>query len=223
MLIMTGFCANAQWKSYRLTHNDRDTINCVDEQDHKQGKWVIKVDGLRGEPGYDEEGIFKDGKKEGIWRCYTSIGDLYAVERFRWGNKDGKSQYFNIAGNLLREESWKSVNPENPYDTVDVYDPVDPMKVERKVVKIEGSSVKHGTWKFFESGSGILLKSENYILGKIEVPRPVVAENTESAPASVIDVKPAAAPKKVIPKEVQAFEKKTGRKKVKVQDGSTGF
>ena len=218
LLMFVGLATEAQWKSYRLVNKDRDTINCIDNEDRRQGRWVIKVDGLRGEPGYDEEGEYKDGKKEGLWRCYTSLGDLSAVERYRWGNKDGKSQYFNIAG-LLREESWKAVNPENPYDTIDVYDPIDPTKVEQKRVKIEGTAVRHGQWKYFESGSGGLLKTENYILGKIEVPRPAVAVvATDSTVA-----KPIKAPDKVKPPAVLEFEKKNAKKKIKVLDGSTGL
>ena len=220
--ILIGYTANAQWKSYRLTNNDRDTINCIDDKDLKQGKWVIKVESLRGEPGYDEEGIYKDGKKEGTWRCYSSMGDLYAVERFRWGNKNGKSQYFNISG-LVREESWKAVNPENPYDTVDVYDPLDPLKVEQKLVKMEGSAVKHGDWKFYESTSGTLIKKESYILGKLEVPKLAAAQSSESGPINIANIKPEEPPKKAKPKEVLEFEKKTGRKKAKVMDGSTGL
>ena len=218
LLFLVGFAANGQWKTYRLVNNDRDTINCIDNEDRRQGRWVIKVEGLRGEAGYDEEGEYKDGKKEGMWRCYTSLGDLSAVERFRWGNKDGKSQYFNIAG-LLREESWKAVNPENPYDTVDVYDPIDPTKVEQKRVKIEGTAVKHGQWKYFESGSGGLLKTENYILGKIEVPRPAVA--VVAADSTV--AQPLKVPDKVKPPAVLEFEKKNAKKKIKVLDGSTGL
>lgn len=218
LLMLVGFAANGQWKTYRLVNNDRDTINCIDNEDRRQGRWVIKVEGLRGEAGYDEEGEYKDGKKEGMWRCYTSLGDLSAVERYRWGNKDGKSQYFNIAG-LLREESWKAVNPENPYDTIDVYDPIDPTKVEQKRVKIEGTAVKHGQWKYFESGSGGLLKTENYILGKIEVPRPAVA--VVAADSTV--AQPLKVPDKVKPPAVLEFEKKNAKKKIKVLDGSTGL
>ena len=134
LLILFLFISTAvsaqKWKSYRLTSNN-DTINCIDYNDLKQGKWSVKVDGLRGEPGYEEEGIYKDGKKEGVWRAYTQMGDLYAVERYRWGNKDGRSEYYTLAG-LVREESWKAVNPENPYDTVDVYDPYDPTRYSVK-------------------------------------------------------------------------------------------
>src|SRR6476469_9157327 len=150
LFLFPSFAVAAQWKSYRLTSNN-DTINCIDKNDLRQGKWSIKIEGLRGEPGRDEEGIYKDGKKEGIWRVYTTMGDLYAIENYRWGNKDGKCQYFNISG-IVREESWKAVNPANPYDTVDVYDPVDPNKMYRQVVKIEGSSVKHGRWTYYDNG-----------------------------------------------------------------------
>jgi len=97
IFLFISFASNAQWKSYRLTSNN-DTINCIDKNDLKQGRWSIKIEGLRGEPGRDEEGVYKDGKKEGTWRIYTTMGDLYAIERYRWGNKDGKSEYYNIAG-----------------------------------------------------------------------------------------------------------------------------
>jgi antitoxin component YwqK of YwqJK toxin-antitoxin module len=218
-ILLLSFSAKAQWKSYRLVNNNKDTINCIDNNDLKQGRWVVKVESLRGEPGYEEEGIYKDGKKEGTWRAYTAMGDLFAIERYRWGNKDGKSQYYDISG-LKREESWKAVNPENPYDTVDVFDVNDPFKVERRVVKIEGSSVKHGPWKYYESGSGSLIKSENYFLGKLEDPNAKKAA-TAATEVQEEDKKVTKAPEKVKPKEVMDFEKKTGKKKVKVIDGST--
>ena len=120
--------------------------------------------GLRGEPGYDEEGVYNDGKKEGVWRMYTLMGDLFAIEKYRWGHKDGVSQYFNIAG-ITREESWKAVNPANPYDTVDVPDVYDGGKVYRKVVKIEGSTVKHGSWKYYNEG--LFTKTEKYFLTSV--------------------------------------------------------
>jgi hypothetical protein len=183
----------------------------------KQGKWVVRKEGLRGEPGYEEEGIYIDGKKEGIWRLYTQMGDLFAVERYRWGNKDGLNQYFDIAG-LIREESWKAVNPANPYDTVDVYDPVNPSKVFMKVVKIEGTSVKHGKWRYYDSQTGRIVKSESWFLDKIEDPNAFA--NLSSQVADTTTKKPVA---KVKPKEVAEFEKKLGKKGKKVIDARTGY
>src|SRR3954462_11049361 len=206
-LFFISFAASAQWKSYRLTNNG-DTINCIDNNDLKQGKWSVKVDGERGEPGYQEEGMYKDGKEEGVWRMYRSMGDLFAVERYRWGNKDGKSQYYSISG-PIREESWKAVNPDNPYDTIDVIDPGDQTKVERKVIKIEGTSVKHGTWKYYDNATGLITKTENYFLDKLE--DPLKMQTAANGNALTADSTKTKTPSKVVPKEVLEFEKKIGK------------
>jgi hypothetical protein len=102
--------ANAQYKTYELTV-DRDTINAIDKKDQKQGMWVISTPELRGNPGYEEEGKFKNGKKEGVWRRYSLNGDLIALENYRYGGKDGSQQYFTMMGDLAREESWKLITP----------------------------------------------------------------------------------------------------------------
>jgi hypothetical protein len=120
---------------------------------------------------------------------------------------------------LVREESWKAVNPANPYDTVDVYDPIDQNKVVMKVVKIEGTSVKHGKWKYYESTTGRIVKTENWFLDKIEDPN-AFANLTGKAASDTATKKPVA---KVKPKEVAEFEKKLGKKGKKVIDGKTGF
>lgn len=218
-LLFISFSTIAQWKSYRLTNNG-DTINCVDKNDLKQGRWSVQVESLRGEPGYQNEGVYKDGKKEGIWRVYTTMGDLFAVERYRWGNKDGKNQYYSISG-PVREESWKAVNPANPFDTVDVIDPVDPTKVERRVVKIEGTSVKHGKWTYYDNASGLIVKTENYFLDKLEEPSKMIAADGSiySSDSSITKKSKVSAVKK--PREVEEFEKKIGKKKIKVIDGRT--
>src|SRR5690348_4319341 len=71
-----------------------DTLNCTDVKGLKQGKWIVKYEQVRGEPGYEEEGEYIDGKKEGTWRLYSLEGDLIAIEGYRWGNKNGVFQYF---------------------------------------------------------------------------------------------------------------------------------
>ena len=110
----------AQYKEYKLNANG-DTINAINKNGEKQGKWVIRVDELRGNPGYEEEGVFKRNVKDGYWRRYNLDGDLIAVEHFILGGKDGLQQYFTYLGDLEREESWKGYNPDAPYDTVAVY------------------------------------------------------------------------------------------------------
>jgi hypothetical protein len=116
-----GLRGYSQWKSYIISPNG-DSLNCVDKQDHRQGRWVIHVDEVRSEPGYEEEGVYRDNRREGTWRIYNLQGDLTGVEFYKWGNKDGVCQYFGMNGSLLREEGWRALNPDKAYDTLQVED-----------------------------------------------------------------------------------------------------
>jgi antitoxin component YwqK of YwqJK toxin-antitoxin module len=211
LISLQGF---AQLKDYRISIKG-DTLNGVDQQGKKQGKWVHRYDEVRGEPGFEEEGEYVDDRREGKWRRYTLMGDLIAIENYRWGYKDGVSQYFNALGELLREESWKALNPDKQYDTIDVEDVDHLEKYTRVIVKNEGAGIRHGTWKYYDPSSGFVNKTENYVLGALQ-------NNKSSSTASK---EPTAESKaKAKPKEVLDFEKKnSGKKKVRVQDGSTGL
>ena len=200
-----------QYKTYELTAN-LDTINAVDKKDLKQGKWVLHTGELRGEPGYEEEGIFKNGKKEGVWRRFNLNGDLTAIENYRYGGKDGVQQYFTMMGDLGREESWHAYNPDAPYDTIPVYGQGNNEILTYKIVKAEQYSVKHGTWKFYDPTTGRLIRSETYDHGFLpkEPDTKVVATDDKT--------------KKIKPAEVLQYEKKnSGKKKVKTRDGQTGY
>src|SRR5687767_4722340 len=118
LISVNGF---SQWKSYIIGVKG-DTLNAVDKNGKKQGRWVVRYEEMRGEPGFEEQGVYLNDKKEGQWQRYTLMGDLQAIENYRWGNKNGRNLYFTNYGQPLREESWKAVNPDNPYDTVEVYD-----------------------------------------------------------------------------------------------------
>jgi hypothetical protein len=87
-------------------------------------------------------------------------------------------------------------------------------------VKVDGTSVKHGSWKYFDSRNGTITKTENYILNKLEDPFAKAIAEGGFAKDSV-NSKTAKAPVKTRPKEVEAFEKKIGKKKIKVIDGRT--
>jgi hypothetical protein len=200
-----------QWASYQISVRG-DTINCIDQKKQKQGRWVIRIEQLRGEPGFEEEGEFVNDQKEGLWRKYNLSGDLIAIESYKWGFKDGKQQYFTMYGDLLREESWRAVNPENPYDTIDVPDLNNPMKYESKVIKHESSSIKHGTWKYYDPNSGMIVKTEKFLFGQPDkgFGNTAKPETGESKPIAK-------------PKTISEWEKQnSGKKKVKVRDGRTG-
>jgi len=199
----------AQCVTYNLGEKG-DTLNCVDKKNQKQGPWIIHVDPLRGEPGYEEEGFYRNDVKDGVWKEYSLQGDMIAVENYKWGSKDGKQEYFTNVGDRLREESWMAVDPANPYDTVTVYDdPHNPFRSERKAIKFDVSTVKHGTWLYFDPSTGTVAKTEEYVLGKLKT-----GTLSSTAPTNAADSKP---------KEVQDYEKKnSGKKTVKIRTGETG-
>jgi len=218
-LLLVSFNVFSQCKTYKIGVKG-DTLNCTDNNDLKQGKWVEHHDKLRGEPGYEEEGVYKDGKKNGLWRKYSLMGDILAMENYKMGNKNGKSQYFNLNG-LIREESWKAIDPENPYDTIDIPDIKDDSKVYTKVVKVDALTVKQGVWNYYDPATGVLLKSETYVLDQLYDPNKKTTVIDASAPSKDTT---ATAGKKAVPKEVADYEKKnSGKKKIKVRDGRTGY
>jgi hypothetical protein len=233
--LLVSMNSQAQWKTY-IIGKRHDTLNRVDLKGLKQGPWVIHVEPLRGEDGYDEQGIFIDDKKEGQWKRFSNEGDLLAVESYYQGMKSGKCQYFLYTGELLREESWRAIDPQHPYDTVKILDVNDPSKILRyEIVKIEPKSYKHGTWTYYNTETGAIESTEQWSMNKIK--EDVAANNNEDdlAPIDVTKggsnktgAKNTAAQtdeKKQVakPKEVTEFEKKnSGMKKIRVRDGATG-
>ncbi|WP_121354584.1 toxin-antitoxin system YwqK family antitoxin [Flavisolibacter nicotianae] len=225
ILLFCSLGASAQWKNF-LIGVKGDTLNRVDLQGRKQGPWVVQVPEVRGESGYEEDGYFVNDKKEGRWVRYSLQGDKLAVENYRWGQKDGRCQYYNNMEDLIREESWRAIDPKNPYDTIPVTDPTNPNKIIRfEVVKVESPSVKHGFWRYYDPNTGRVEKTEQWVLDKLKIKddeeTTAVAAAEGSDPATA---KKAAEKKQVAkPKEVVEFEKKnSGKKKVKFRDGSTG-
>lgn len=226
LISTTGF---AQWKSYIIGVKG-DTLNRVDPKGRKQGPWVAKVESLRGERGYEEEGGYYNDLKEDIWRKFSLEGDLIAVENYRWGMKHGKAVYFNPLGELIREESWKAIDPKNPYDTVNVYDVADPTKViGKQVIKVDGASYKHGTWKFYDPMTGRVEETQQWVMNKpktevdlaVDDMAPIDVGGGEANATAKKDEKKPPVTKK--PQAILDYEKKnSGKKKIKVRDGNTG-
>lgn len=215
LLLFVFANVKAQHKDFSLTE-DGDTVNIIDKKGLKQGNWFVHVEAARGEEGYEDEGVFKNNKKEGVWRRYSLTGDLIALENYKFGGKDGQQQYFTFVGQLIREESWKGYNPNSPYDTIPVYGTGNNEITSFKIVKAEQYSVKHGDWKYYDPETGRQVRFESYDRNLLKVPdQPAADVATENKP------KPK---EKVKPKEVLEFEKKNSKKKkIKVIDGSTNM
>ena len=212
-LFLIGMNGMAQYKSYKL-NAEGDTLNAIDNSGLKQGKWVNHIDELRGEPGYEEEGIYKKDKKEGIWRLYNLTGDIIGVENYQLGGKHGIQQYYTYLGDLVREESWRAYNPDAPFDTIPVYGTGSNEIIDFKIVKAETYSVKHGEWKYFEPGSGRLMKLEKYDRGLLLPP------DTVAKPVDVVKDKSKKVEK--TPEMIQ-WEKKNSGKKKALREGKTGL
>ena len=207
----------AQYKTYSLSP-DGDTLNVIDKNGLKQGRWVTTVGEIRGEPGYDEEGLYKDNEKMGPWRKYTSAGDILAIENFRLGGKDGRQEYFNFLGILQRQEEWKGYNPDFLFDTIAVYGNENNEIISYKIVKAQPYSVKNGEWKYFDS-EGKLIKTEKYDRGRllIEPDKKIAVTETKKVDTPEKD--------KAKTKEILDYEKKYGKKKRQQieRDGKTGL
>jgi hypothetical protein len=228
IILLISINGYSQCKTFKIGVKG-DTLNCIDMKGMKQGRWVNELPPLRGEKGYEEQGVYINDKKEGQWQQFTLDGDLLAIENYRWGNKNGRSIYYTPFGQPIREESWKAVNPDNPYDTVDVFGLNDPSKVIRKeVIKLDGHTLRHGTWKFFDPDLGTVVKTEQYKLDKLVVAGVVEDELApiDISTGTTAKVKSDTTGKKSIakPKEVAEYEKKNaGKKKVKTRTGQTGY
>jgi hypothetical protein len=64
LALLTSLNGYSQLQSYKIGANG-DTLNATDSKGLKQGKWVIHVNELRGEPGYEEEGIYVKDRRDG--------------------------------------------------------------------------------------------------------------------------------------------------------------
>lgn len=202
----------AQIKSYQL-NSKGDTINAIKKDGVKEGKWVVRVAELRGEPGYEEEGVFEKGLKEGYWRRYSLEGDLIAVENYKKGGKDGPQQYFTNLGELLREESWRGYDPEFPYDTIAVYGTGSNEIVEFKIVKAEQYSIKQGVWRFYSPETGTVTRTEQWERNNLVKPGTVPSASMENPVKKKVEKTP----------EMLEWERKNKGKKGVVRDGQTGL
>lgn len=206
--------AQSKYKEYKIGPKG-DTLNAIGLDGKKTGKWVIRVEELRGEPGYEEEGYYKKGEKDGYWRKYSLEGDLIAIEHYTLGGKDGLQQYFTYLGDLIREENWKGYNPDSPYDTIPIYGTDNNEILEFKLVKAAPYSVKNGEWRYYEPGSGRLIKVEYYSNNNLVDP------NAHKKQQAVVKEDQ----KKEVPKTQQMldWEKKNRNKKKALRDGRTGL
>lgn len=226
LISINGF---SQWKDYKIGVKG-DTLNRVDVKGKKQGPWAIHVDELRGERGFEEEGYFDNDQKLGTWKKYSLDGVKIAEENYSWGKLNGKQQYFTYNGGLMREESWRAMDPKIAFDTVAVYDIKDPSKVNSfVVVKNEGVALKNGRWTYYDPREGTIEATEYYVMNKLRTESDEMIDDEDIKPIAISDKKPksdTSSAKKLVakPQAILDYEKKnSGKKKIKARDGQTGY
>ena len=227
--IFISINSSAQWKSYIIGARG-DTLNRVDLKGKKQGPWSLHVDELRGERGYEEEGYYDNDQKTGTWKKYSLEGVKIAEENYSWGKLNGKQQYFTYNGGLLREESWRAMDPKIAFDTVAIYDIKDASKVlDWIVVKNEGIALKHGRWTYYDPREGTVEATEYYVMNKLRTEEDEFINDDDIKPISVSEKKAKSdttTAKKPLskPQAILDYEKKnSGKKKIKARDGATGY
>lgn len=138
--------------------------NQVDAKKRKQGPWIEQVESIRGEPGFSWEGVYKNDRKEGIWKKFTINGDLLAEETFKNGALDGLCKYFYPDGKISAVGMMVTTDIEGQKDTVLVIDPVTQEEAFIEVTR-KGNSVRQGEWRIYDE-DGVMLK-ETYERGEL--------------------------------------------------------
>lgn len=129
--------------------------NKTDDKQRKQGPWVEQVESIRGEPGYSWEGVYKNSRKEGVWKKFTIAGDLMAEETFRNGSLDGLCKYYYPDGKLSAAGQMLAMDIEGQKDTIMVIDPVTQEEKLTEVVR-KGHSVRHGEWRVYDEEGNMM-------------------------------------------------------------------
>jgi antitoxin component YwqK of YwqJK toxin-antitoxin module len=80
-----------------------DTINCIDNQGVRQGLW--KNLDSRGKYILDE-GMYVDGRKDGVWYDYYPNGKVKFSVTFRNGVPEGKVTSYYATGQMSEQGNW---------------------------------------------------------------------------------------------------------------------
>lgn len=87
-----------------------DTINLVDENKRRQGKWIVKAN-PRMHKGYKpgsvvEEGVYKSSRKEGVWKKYYPSGKLRSEITYKSSRPYGPYVLYYENGNIEEQSNW---------------------------------------------------------------------------------------------------------------------
>ncbi len=101
----------AQHTSFETDPVTHDTINVIDHNGLKQGKWIVygksKANSCFQPDAKAEEGVYSDNKKNGIWKEYYCTGNMKNKITFNNGRPDGYAIIYHENGKISEEGTWK--------------------------------------------------------------------------------------------------------------------
>ena len=144
---------------------------------------------------------YNDPMVEGYFRS-NAFND-YPVVGVTWEQANNYCRWRTDRANENTLIKYKLIDPKNPYDTIIVPDLDHPDRMIEKVIKHEAAEVKNGTWTYYSSSTGDVVKTERFIFGQLEkkvspplVQQPNATKDTIAKPVQ-----------KPLPKAVQEYEK----------------
>lgn len=139
--------------------------NLTDKKNRRQGTWILRQEALRGEPAMTSVGKYLDNRKTGTWYNFDQEGKPISILKYKKDVLDGESKYFEN-GMLVCVGNWRGLNPDEPVDTIWVYNPETDQE-NQVVISTERGTLQHGLWKYYHPESGQLIKEEVYQVGEL--------------------------------------------------------
>lgn len=138
------------------TINGKDTLNFIDAEGRKQGKWIITNE-QKNLPGYAanskvEEGRFKDNKKIGIWTEYYGNGVMKSRITFVNGRPFGHAVIYHENGKVMEEGQWENNRWVGDYKLF--YDNGEP----QHEFKFNKSGKREGPQKYFHPNGELMIE-----------------------------------------------------------------
>jgi antitoxin component YwqK of YwqJK toxin-antitoxin module len=103
LLVFIGFIGSGLSQSFKIHEND--TINRVDANNKKQGKWIYFFKNNPSE--IEKTGIYADNRKKGVWITYYSNGNLKSEITYKNNRPDGHAKIYYENGKLSEEGIWR--------------------------------------------------------------------------------------------------------------------
>lgn len=167
LFLLANFCVLADigaQKKPAVTVNkkfqDQDKLNELNAKGQRQGMWFFDRPSHFGDPGYYEFGAYAEDLRTGLWYKLTKEQQLMSIEHYKFNVLDGAAQYFEN-GKLTVVGSYRGIFTPYAFDTFVVTDPIT-FADTTVVIPAERGHTKHGTWRYYDPGSGHLVMEREY-------------------------------------------------------------